>query len=659
MTQTTEFLVLGSLEVRRSGELIRLRGMRQQRLLALLLLNANRVVPVDYLVDELWEVPPPSARPQVHNAVRDLRRVLPAADESCLATADIGYRLTVPQDAVDAYRFGRRVRAAATAEREGRSTEAVRLLQSAVDLWRGDAFAGIQCPAAAGAAVKLNEQRLTAIEDLMALRLKLGESRSLIGELHALIAEYPLRDSLRCSLMTALWRSGRQADALAVYDEGRRRLAEELGLDPSPQLKSVHASILAGSPDERGAGGADSAADPDADGAPARPAPTPDDPPSPAAPAAGDHGNYLPADLTDFTARSVDLRTVLSAAGPGRTGGSPLVVAIDGMGGVGKTTLAVHVAHRVRRRYPDGQYFIDLHGFSPTHRPVVPEQALGTLLRTSGLGPDAIPEGLEERSALWRSRLAGRRCLVVLDDAADSAQVRPLLPGAGGALALVTSRRKLTALDGALPVCLDVLPHEDAVALFTRVVGERRATREPAQVATAVELCGYLPLAIRIAATRLRDRPAWAVADLTARLANTERRTRCLRTAERDVISSLRMSYQYLSPSQRRFSRLLSLDPSASFGIETAAAITGLPAADVEGYLDVLLDNNLVRQHAPDHFSFHTLVHDCTREVLTEDADAEFAAEAALIEKWRLSPRPSPSVGDPHPCGSSLIPDAG
>ncbi|WP_230194743.1 AfsR/SARP family transcriptional regulator [Streptomyces coriariae] len=608
-----EFLVLGSLELRESGIPIRVRGMRQQRLLALLLLNANRVVPMDALVDELWEDPPPSARPQVHNAIRDLRRILSASDGTSLVTVDVGYRLVVPEDAVDAHRFVSRVRAAKVAERENRYTEAVRLLQSAVDLWRGEAFAGIQCPAVSGAAVKLAEQRLTAVEDLVALRLKLGETGSLVGELHALIAEYPLREALRGSLMIALCRSGRQADALAVYDEGRRFLVDELGLEPSPRLRALHAEILADSPDLHGSAGPALAAAAGAE-------PSDDRGTGPSAPP-GNGRHYLPHDLTDFTGRTAELAT-LTAVAAQEPGGSPVMVAIDGMGGVGKTTLAVRLAHRVTELYPDGQYFINLHGFSATRSPVPTEQALAVLLQASGLTAQEIPPSLEERSALWRSRLAGRRCLVVLDDAADSAHVTPLLPGTGGTLVLVTSRRKLTALDGALPLCLDVLPSADAVTLFRRIVGEPRARHEPAQVARAVELCGRLPLALRIAATRLRDRPAWAVADLVERLAQPAQRARCLQTADRDLMAVLRVSYDHLSAPERRFSRLISLQPAASYDIAHAALVTGLPAGDVEHHFDALIENNLIREDTPARFSFHSLIRDCTRELLVEEAGA-------------------------------------
>ena len=622
-----EFLILGCLEVRRSRETIQIRGHRQRKLLALLLLNANHVVPIDALVDELWEDPPQTARPQVHNAVRDLRRDLSNAGESRLVTEDLGYRLVVPDDAVDAHRFTSGIRAAKAAERDGRVEESIRLLQSAVELWRGDAFAGIACPTLTAAGVKLDEQRLGAVEDLMALRLKSGESASLVGELHALLAANPLRESLRGTLMLALYRSGRQADALAAYEDGRRTLADDLGLDPGHRLRALHAQILAGAPGIGPAGNADIEVPLIPEQVRRR---AEDRPPPPPGPRPVGLGNYLPHDLADFTGRRADLDRALALAARGRSG-APVMISIDGMGGVGKTSLAVHLAHRLTPSYPDGQFFVGLHGFSATREPLPPEQALGSLLRAGGLAPEAIPASLEERSDLWRSRLAGKKCLVVLDDAADTAVIRPLLPGTGGCLVLVTSRRKLTALDGADPILLGMFAKEDAMALFGRIVGAERMAREPVAAARAVELCGYLPLAVRIAATRLRDRAAWTVADLVDRLADSSRRIRFLQTSDRDLMSMLRTSYKHLGSAQRRFSRLISLHPASHFDVARAAVITGMPVDEVEHCFEVLLENNLVQQDSPGLFAFHDLVRDCSRELLVERSALGPPADALLV----------------------------
>ncbi|MYY05130.1 MULTISPECIES: BTAD domain-containing putative transcriptional regulator [unclassified Streptomyces] len=580
-----DFLVLGPVEVRESGVPVRLRGMRRRRLLALLLLNAGHAVSMDALVDEMWPDPPASARHQVHNAIRDLRAALTSSEGAGLITVDVGYRLDVPADAVDAHRFTEWVRAARSARREGRDTEAMRLLQAAVDLWRGDAFADIDCPAVTAAAAGLDEQRLTAVEELMELRLAAGETGSLVAELFALTARHPLRDALRGSLMLALYRGGRQADALAVYDEGRRLLADELGLEPGPRLRRLQTEILADAPQVQRRT------------------------PAPARPTTVRlvQDNYLPRDLPDFTGRATELARLDRAVDePG--GGSPRTVVIDGMGGIGKTTLAVHFAHRRTADHPDGQFYVDLHGFSPVRAPLTPEEALGVLLRSDGAAPDALPAGLAERSAIWRSRLAGRRALLVLDNVADAAQVAPLLPGTGDTLALITTRRKLTATDGALSLPLGALAPAEAETLFRRIAGE--AATGPSLTRT-VALCGHHPLALRIAATRLRDRPSWTVPDVTARLCTSGGRTAFLRTADRDLMSVLALSYAHLPYEALEFTRALALHPAAVHDIGQACAATGLAPSAVECLFDTLLDHNLADEPSPAHLAIPLLLRDC------------------------------------------------
>lgn len=581
-----EFLVLGPVEVRESGTPVPLRGMRSRRLLALLVLNARRAVSMEALVDELWPDPPASARHQVHNAIRDLRAALPPSDGGRLVTLDVGYRLDVPPGAVDAQRFTDGVRAGRAARREGRTAEAARLLQSALDLWRGDAFPGIDCPAITAAAAGLDEQRLTATEELMELRLAAGEAGSLVAELSALTARHPLRDALRGSLMLALYRSGRQADALAVYDEGRRLLAGELGLEPSPRLRRLHAEILADDPRTRRA-----------EPASARPATV----------AHPGHGNHLPRDLPDFTGRTAEL-ALLAKAVDEQAPGTPRTVVVDGMGGIGKTALAVHFAHRRTADHPDSQHFIDLHGFSPDRPPLTPEEALGVLLRSDGAAAGDVPPGLAERGALWRSRLTGRRLLLVLDNAADAAQVAPLLPGTGDSLTLITTRRKAAVPDGARSLSLGALTPGDAETLFRRVAGDPRAG---ASLAGAVALCDHHPLAVRLAAIRLRDRPAWTPADLTARLRTTEGRTALLRTADRDLMAVLELSYARLPADARAYGRALALHPASGHDVQQAATATGLAPAAVERLFDLLLDHNLAHEPSPGRLTVPPLLRDC------------------------------------------------
>ncbi len=616
-----EFLVLGPLTVRFHGTDIPLGGLRQRRLLALLLLNNRHSVALERLLDELWDGPPQSARQQVHNAIGNLRRALPSAD--VLLTDNAGYRLAVPDDDVDERRFQSCLRAARQAEGAGRLDDAMRLLRLAVDVWRGDAFAGLHSPAIDSAAAKLNEQRLGAHENLMALRLQAGEATAVVGDLQELVAAHPLREALRGSLMLALYQSGRQAESLAVYEECRRLLDTELGLDPGPRLRALHADILSGAV----AAGALPAGSVTVARRPQPPAATS------AQAVASPPRCFLPHDTRDLSGRSDEISRLLAEAR--RTAHpTPVIAVIDGMGGVGKTALAIHVAHQVAKDYPDGQYFIDLHGFSPGTDPVPPEQALDTLLRATGLPPTLIPAALDDRSALWRSRMAAQRAVLVLDNATDTAQLRLLLPGTPSVLVIATSRRKLTALDSTTAVSLDVLPADAAVALFTRIAGAARVADEPAAVARVVELCGRLPLAIRIAAARLRHRATWSVAALVDRLHTQVRRTRFLQADDCDVMAVLRLSYRYLSRPQQRLIRLLSLHPGPDFDAYAAAALAGLSLADAEHCLDVLFEDNLLRQDSAGRFYLHDLVADCTEELLAEQADDTAVARRSLFDYY-------------------------
>ncbi|MFF8433116.1 AfsR/SARP family transcriptional regulator [Streptomyces bacillaris] len=638
-----EFAVLGPLEVRDSGTPIRLTGMRRHRLLALLLLRFPHAVARESLVDALWETPPASARQQVHNAIRDLRAALtttPATagsgagsttGSSVLATTATGYRLDVPPEAVDAHRFTEGARAARAARREGREAEAVRLFRSALDLWRGEAFAGIDCPAVTAAAAGLEEERLTAIEELTELRLAAGESATLVAELSTLTAAHPLRDALRGHLMLALHRSGRQADALAVYDEGRRLLADELGLEPGRHLRRLHTEILTDAREERR-----TPKPPTTDTTPATDAPTPtrqatEDHHRPTH--HSHHGNHLPRDLPDFTGRTAELALLNSETDahhcttPLTPPGAPSTIVIDGMGGIGKTALAIHFAHRRTPDHPDGQHYIDLHGFTPDRDPLTPEEALGILLRSDGATPEEIPAGPAERGAAWRSRLAGRRALLVLDNAADAAQVTPLLPGAGDTLTLITTRRKSAAPDGARRLTLGALRQEEAETLFRRVAGE---SRPAASLARTVTLCGHHPLALRLAATRLRDRPSWTVPDLADRLSTPEGRTALLRTADRGLMPVLALSRTRLPAEAQRLAHLLALHPSTPHDIAAVCAITGLAAPLVEHLLDTLLDHNLADEPAPAHVALPLLVRDCAQS-WTPSATPQLQATARRL----------------------------
>ncbi|HEX7306206.1 AfsR/SARP family transcriptional regulator [Lentzea sp.] len=594
-----DFRILGPLEARTGAGVVRLGGRRQQRLLAMLLMHHNEIVTPDRLVDGLWdEAVPSTAHAQLHNAVWALRRAFTAAggDGDCIATEPAGYRLVVPEERLDLHRFWTEIQTAEKAEAAGRPEEAATALETAIGLWRGPAVAGLRASRTINAAAAgLNEQYLVAVERLGALRLRLGQADELVAQLIGLVGEHPFREPLRALLMLTLTALGRQTEALAVYEKGRRLLADELGLDPGEQLREAHAQVLRGA------------------------APEP-------APAPRSRSRHLPAGTSDFVGRSADIDQVL--ADVRRHPDAPLVItAIDGMGGVGKTALAVRLSELLADDYPDGVHFIDLHGYSVGKQPRTPEAALDVLLRQAGTPVELIPRGLAELAELWRSTAAGRRILVVLDNAAEAAQVRPLLPGTTEGLVLVTSRRRLTTLDGGRPVSLDVLSSADAVALFQRIAG--RAADDPAAVDDVVELCGRLPLAIRIAGSRLRHRPAWTVADLAERLRETRRRMHTLAVDDLSVYTTLRLSYESLPELQRRTFRLLGVHPGQDFDRYAVAALTGLPVDETEQQLESLCDCNLLMQPAAGRYQLHDLVRDCAKQLVEAEETESSRRDAA------------------------------
>ncbi|TWP52526.1 tetratricopeptide repeat protein [Lentzea tibetensis] len=548
--------VLGSVEVWLDGERLSIGAPQQRCVLGVLALEAGEAVPLDRLIDCLWDDDTPrDARGLVHGYVYRLRKVLAPSGITIARTA-AGYTLDVARDDVDLHRFRRHVRA-----REHRE---------ALALWRGDPLAGVTgTDVLARFRTALVEEMLAAVEEWADTELGRGQHREVLGELTALAADHPLREKLVALTMRALHLCGQQAEALQRFDRTRRLLADELGLDPGEELRSAHEQILRGAP----------AAD-----APRAPAP---EPPRGA--------STLPFAVPDFTGRQSDLASLTAPPS-----GGTAVWAIDGMGGVGKSALAIHAAHRLADRYPDAQLYLDLHGFTPGRAPLDPSGALAALLGSLGVPADRVPVEAYQRELMWRTALADRRAVVVLDNAADEDQVRPLIPGAPDCLVLVTSRRRMVGLDGATPLSLDVLPAPDAVALFTAVAGDR-PPGERAAVLEIVELCGGLPLAIRLAAARLRHRPQWIAEDLLDVL-----RTQQARLSGLGAVFAL--SYEHLEPERQRVFRELGGHPGKDFDAWAAAAMVGVSRSDARELLEDLLDDHLLEQKTRGRYEFHDLV---------------------------------------------------
>ncbi|WP_223199155.1 AfsR/SARP family transcriptional regulator [Solihabitans fulvus] len=589
-----EFRILGPVQVSGSLGSARVVGARQLAVLVALLLRANRVVPVEQLIDAIWgDAPPGDTTTALQACVSRLRRALDSVEDGAgrrivFAT---GYRLDVEPGELDLDVFREHVQRARTAASADRLDEAAKEYRSAIGAWRGAPLADAPGSHFAADAARLAEEHLVAVEERIAVELDLGRHGEILPELRDLVVAQPLRARPRGQLMLALHRSGSRDDALAVFEDVRRTLADELGIDPSPELHELRQRILR------------------ADPALAAPAPR----------ARPGTRNDLPGDLIDFTGRDEELRRLLAALPAGHGGGTVVIEAIDGMAGIGKTALAVHTAHRLVGRYPDAQLFIDLHGHTPDQDATDPADALDTLLRALGVAGREIPAAVDQRSALWRAELAGRKVLVVLDNAADAAQVRPLLPGTSASLVLVTSRRRLADLDAARTLSLDVLPLADAVALFRQVVRDERPDAEREAVEEVLRLCGYLPLAIRIAAARLRTRPAWTVAHLLRRLAEDGRRLGELATEDRSVAAAFSLSYQHLDAAQQRLFRLLGRHPGPDFDAHAAAALGGIGHADADRLLGELTDVNLVQEPTAGRYRFHDLL---WRHAMATDREA-------------------------------------
>ncbi|MEU7582241.1 BTAD domain-containing putative transcriptional regulator [Streptomyces sp. NPDC041068] len=600
--QASRFSVLGPVRAWHGTEQLNTGSPQQRALLAALLLRDGRTATAAELIDALWgEEPPSQALAAVRTYASRLRKVLPPG---VLVSESGGYSVQVADGGLDLAVAEDLWSAAEKARSIGDLCQARTLVNKSLGLWDGEPLAGVPGPYAETQRTRLDEWRLQLIESRLDMDLEQGCHAEAVSELTALTAAHPLRERLRELLMLALYRSGRQAEALAVYADTRRLLADELGVDPRPGLKELQQRILQADP----ALAEPSAAAPEPATTVVRPA-------------------QLPATVPDFTGRASfvdELSEILSTA----EGRVMAVSALAGIGGVGKTTLAVHVAHVARTHFPDGQLYVDLQGAGA--RAAEPETVLGAFLRALGTADSAIPDSLEERAALYRSVLDGRRVLVLLDNARDAAQVRPLLPGMEGCAALVTSRVRMVDLAGAHLVDLDVMSPEEALLLFTRIVGEERVTSEREAALDVVAACGFLPLAIRIAASRLAARRTWTVSTLAAKLADERRRLDELQAGDLAVKATFELGYGQLEPAQARAFRLLGLADGPDLSLAAAAAVLDLPLEETEDILESLVDTSLVESAAPGRYRYHDLVRLYARACAERDEQPPSEREAAM-----------------------------
>ncbi|MBO3747601.1 winged helix-turn-helix domain-containing protein [Streptosporangiaceae bacterium NEAU-GS5] len=612
------FGILGPLEVTFDGRRADLGGTRQQTALALLLLDAGRPVSIGRLMEAVYgDDPPSTSRAQIQICISGLRRLFASRGRpDIITTRAQGYAVTVGDEEFDLRHFELLLRQARGARKDGRLDEAATFYRQALALWRGPALEGIQSRLVQSLATRLDEDRIAAAEDCIDLELDLGRHHELVGELSTLVEEHPLRERLRGQLMLALYRSGRQAEALQAYRRARQTIVEELGIEPSELLQHLEHAILTSDPSLR---------------APAIPVVLAPEaaPPAPSAPTVP---RLLPTDIADFTGRAKQVDQILEhLAAAERPSRAVPIVALVGKPGIGKSTIAVHVSHSVAEHYPDGQLFADLHGGSA--RPVTPSQVLERFLRALGVTGEAVPDGLEERAEMYRALLADRRVLIVLDDVGTESHVLPLLPGGKQSAVIVSSRIRLAGLPGAVHVDLEVFDVAQSLDLLSRVAGTERVQSEPQAAMELAQLCGHLPLALRIAGARLSARPHWSVEQLVVRLEDETRRLDELKHGEMGIRASISLTYENDdSDDARRLFRRLAILEAPIFAAWTSAALLDCHLDEGQDLLDHLADAQLVEivgngRGIHVQYRFHDLIRVFARERLAaEEAPAERGA---------------------------------
>ncbi|MFJ6706086.1 MULTISPECIES: AfsR/SARP family transcriptional regulator [unclassified Streptomyces] len=593
-----EIRLSGSVEIRAAGRRSDLGSTKTRVTLAALAWDAGRTVSVDTLIHRVWdEHPPGKAREALHAHISRIRGSLRIAgrDAPRIVSRTNSYSLEVDPDRVDLRCYTSYVDRARSLRDGGDEEAAMRLLNRADGLWLGEPLAGIPGSWAEHLRAAVGETGFVAAMTRAEILLAKGKFTDAIPVLLPLTEAHPVDEALTERLAVALYGSNRTAEATRLLQQTRQRIVHDIGLDAGRGLRRVHQGILAGTPAVAllpRAGG-----DEKATTRPTRRVP-----------------DNLPRDVP-WAGRWGELRRLTVALCEGEGASDVITVeAIHGMGGVGKSALAVHLAHRLRDRFPDGRVYLHLGGGATDRRPATPARALTELLRLLGMATRELPDGLDDLVALWRSVARDRRMLVILDDATSSPQIRPLLPGASPTAVIVTSRRRLPGLPGVRPISLDVLPPEDAATLFVQRLGRGRET-DPSDVAEIVRICGHLPLAIEIAASRLLARSSWTTSDLLRQLGGGGLLSH-LRDADRTLMHVFAVSYDALDAEQQRVFRRIGLHVGVEFGPEAIAALTGFPLETTERVLEELLAHHLVSEPIPHRFTMHDLLRDYARSLI-------------------------------------------
>ncbi|MGX9889458.1 AfsR/SARP family transcriptional regulator [Streptomyces sp. NPDC002276] len=658
--------LLGPVELSIGGHISEVGPPQRRTVMAALAVEVGRPVTVATLIDRVWDADPPdAARRAVHAHIAMIRRLCEQATDRGarplrLVRRSGGYVLDADPWQVDVHRFRQLVDRAQQAEQTDDAKAS--LLREAFGLWRGEPLSGLHGQWAARMRETWQRRRVDAVVGWARVELRRGDPDAVIGPLADLLAEYPLVEPLAEMLMRTLHDAGRGAEALDRYATVRRWLAEELGAEPGPALRTVHQAILRGHRPLSAAPRPTGASSRPVTAPGASPQLRPSEPGPSAKRRAAETPSQLPVAVRGFTGRDEEMTRLLSILDAAR-GESPAVVisAVSGMAGVGKTALAVHWARQVESAFPDGQLYVNLRGFDPRGSVVTPTEAVRGFLDAFGVHPERIPLGLEAQVGLYRSLLAGRRVLVVLDNAFDEQQVRPLLPGAAGCMALVTSRNRLTGLavsEGAHLLSVDVLGPGAARDVLAERIGGDRLTAEPDAVDDIVARCAGLPLALAVVAARADAQPHRPLSTLVRELREERNRLDALDAGESasQVRAAFSWSYRALSTGAARLFRLLVLHPGPDAGLAAVAALAGRPPQEARELLSELTRGHLLSEHAPGRYTFHDLLRVYAGELLAEQDDARKrrAALHRMLDHYLHTARAADALVTPQPNPVSL-----